>query len=180
MKKFLMLGLMALVLVGFGCTGSARDERWVLSFDLPEGWVMYAGGNSRFAADPSDEVNPQLADITLQSTTEAIRISDRAPKPEDPTTYGGQPIRSADYAYIVVQRLDERRRIDESAEDLGKGFWRVKECEEGEDCQLNGAYNYTYYLVQENAKYKFSIVTNGQSPDRAIEIIQSAKPVKIK
>lgn len=177
MKKYFFAIAAAVVLLGAGCFGGARDERWVLSFDLPSEWVMYAAGTRAYASNPETEVAKASAEVVLQSTADAIYIG--GTREEDATEYQGQNIRQEDYALIRVFQLDERRKISSDAEDLGKGFFREKKCESGESCEANGGHNYAYYYVKGDAKYQFNIVTNGQSVDEAVKIILSAKPVRI-
>jgi hypothetical protein len=176
MKKSIFAFALALVLVGAGCFGAPRDERWTLSFALPEGWVMYGAGQGGYAGNPNAEINKQSGEIVLQSTADALVIG--APK-ENQVEYEGKVVKKEDFAYVRVFRLDERRLISDEAEDLGKGFFREKKCDDGGDCQENGAHNYAYFYVKGDAKYQFNIVTNGRTPDEAIEVIRSAKALPI-
>lgn len=176
MKKSFFAFVVALVLVGAGCFEAARDERWTLSFALPEGWVMYGAGQGGFAGNPNAEITKQSGEVVLQSTADALVIG--TPK-EDEVEYEGKLVKKEDFAYIRVFRLDERRLISDEAEDLGKGFFREKKCEEGEECQDNGAYNYAYFYVKGDAKYQFNIVTNGRTPQEAVDVLMSAKALRI-
>lgn len=176
MKKFIFGAALSLILIGAGCFGEPRDERWALSFNLPEGWVQYAPGEQEFAGNPEDEITPQDPEIILQSTPEAIDLSGDSQRQE----YNGQPVRSEDYAVIRATRLDERRIISDEAEDLGDGLLRQSRCKEDQPCRAAGVHEFTYYYVRGDSKYQFIITINGQSPDRAIEVIESVKPVRIR
>ena len=174
MKKMLFAICAGIVLLGAGCIGGgARDERWTMSFNLPQEWVMYASGGGGYISSPSEDITKATGEVILQSTTDAIHTGGSVAS--NITEYQGQPIRLEDFVAIRAFQLDERRSISKDAEDLGKGFFREKKCEDGGNCQANGAYNYVYYYVKGDTKYQFNIITNGNSPEEAIDIILSAK-----
>lgn len=176
MKQLFYIMIASFILVGAGCFGGNRDESWSLSFELPEGWVQYAAGDQGFAGNPSAEITPNTPEVAVQSTENSIYISGETERAE----YREKPVQSEDYTVIRAFKLDPRRVIDDEAEDLGKGFYRLKKCEEGENCQEGGAHNYIYYFEKGPSKYQFIIITNGQSVEAAEEVILSAKPVRIK
>jgi len=181
MKK-MILGLCALVLLGGGCAmaPSVVEGNWYLAFDLPSGWVMvpdYTVGN--VALPSQEDVNREVSDVILQSVDKTIWTSlGRAPSEEETAIMGEYVME--DYSIIRVLRIDTRRVVPSEAEDLGNGFYKLKLCEDGEDCQIGGRYNYDYYFISDAGnKYQFMITTNGQSYDSAEEIILSAQEVTI-
>lgn len=181
MKK-MILGLCALVLLGGGCatTPSVVEGNWYLAFDMPNEWVMvpdYTAGNVAFPSQ--EDVDREMSDVVLQSVGKTIWTnSGRVPSEEEIAIMGEYV--TEDYSIIRVLRLDTRRVVPSESEDLGNGFFKLKLCEDGEDCQAGGRYNYDYYLVTEAGnKYQFMITAYGQDVDTAEEIILSAQEVTI-
>ncbi|MCR4312574.1 MAG: hypothetical protein NUV56_04810 [Candidatus Uhrbacteria bacterium] len=184
MKKLLIGTAAALLLLGAGCAsripilggGDSVEGMWNLAFDLPEGWAMVRDYEApRYSmVVPTEDVSRDHTDVIIQSTTKAIVTGGISPEATvDAATYVGE-----DYTLIHAYRLDQRRVVPSEAEDLGDGWYRLKLCEDGEDCMIYGQYNYEYYFIAgSGAKYKFSIITEGQDPARAIETIQTAKEV---
>lgn len=175
-KKILFVSALSLVFIGAGCFGGQRDERWALSFDLPEGWAQYAEGEQDFAGSPEGEISPQDPEITLQSTADAINLEGES----DRASFEGQSVRTEDFAVIRATRLDERRKISDDAEDLGKGLFRESRCKEDDPCRAEGVHEYRYYFVNGESKYQFVIITNGRTADEAVKVIESVKPVRIR
>lgn len=187
MKKLFATFAAALVLLGAGCADriplisdpepETVSGNWVLVFDLPEGWVMVEDYSEprTTPAFPSLDVTHDQPDVIIQSTSKAIVAGGIAPDASvDAATYV-----SSDFTQIRAFHLDERRIVPSEAEDLGDGWYRLKLCEDGEDCTIYGQHNYDYYYVTETAKYKFSITTNGQDVSDAVDVIQSAQEVTV-
>ena len=179
MKK-LLLAMTMLLAVGAGCMASQGgknavvDGKWSLAFDLPEGWVMvvpYQAPTSDVVV-PSENVERLDNEVYLQSTAKAILSGGIGAEPEVPTdsyeTLVGNSL-------MRVSRLDPRRLIPSEAEDLGDGFYKLKLCEDGEDCQIYSHYNYEYYLKTDAANYKFILV--GDDVEQMIDVVMSAKVV---
>lgn len=179
MKK-LILGLCALVLLGGGCatTPSVVEGNWYLAFDMPSEWVMvpdYTAGNVTFPSE--GDVSIENNDVILQSVGKTIWTSSGRAPSEGEVAIMGEYV-TEDYSMIRVLRLDTRRVVPSESEDLGNGFFKLKLCEDGEDCQIGGRYNYDYYFVTEAGnKYQFMVTTNGQNIETSEEIILSAKEV---
>ncbi len=180
-KLFALLGV--LLLVGGGCLslGKLGNDKvvagdWHLAFDLPSGWVMvvpYQTPNTEPVV-PSQAVDRDNNEVYLQTTDKAIVIGGIAPEAEVPAetyvTLSGQ-------TQIRVSQLDPRRVVPSEAEDLGDGFFKLKMCEAGEDCQLGGRSNYDYYFKTDSANYKF--IVYGDDTKLAEDIISSAEVVTI-
>lgn len=187
MKSLFAALAASLVLLGGGCAdripliSAPEPEKvlgnWVLSFELPSGWVMvedYSEPRNE-ATTPSLDITHDQPDVIIQSTSKAVVAGGIAPDASvDTTTYV-----FSDFTRIHVYHLDERRIVPSEAEDLGDGWYRLKLCEVGEDCTIYGQHNYDYYYVTEGAKYRFSITTNGQDVSDAVDVIQSAKEVTV-
>lgn len=180
MKK-VILGLGLLLAVGGGCAagGLGGDKKvegdWFLAFDLPSGWVMtdpYQEPNTDDVT-PSQDVNREDNEIFLQTTDKAIVTG--GVKPDSSVPEDSYVVRGDGYSQIRASRLDPARLIPSEAEDLGDGFFRVKLCEAGEDCQIYGHHNYDYYLDAGDAKYKFILI--GGDVEEMIDIVTSAKVV---
>lgn len=180
MKRILLASLFALVLVGFGCAGGgARDDRWRISFQLPENWVMYGSGDRGYVSQPGAEITKETSEIVLQNTKDALYPIYGGPVKEGVTEFGGMPIRTTGYTAIRVLRLDSRRVISKDAEEVAKNLYRVKECEEGEPCTERDAYQYVYFYEKGDEKYKFIIYSDEGKEQDAIDVILSAKAVSI-
>lgn len=179
MKKLMFMGafLLALTLTGAGCLGGNSGD-WFLTFKLPAGWTMAAPATeSSLAGVPGGEITRDLPEVVLQSTSDAIYTS--AKEPSDKLKELFDTFVTEDYTYIRVLRLDESRLIDSDAEDLGGGFYRFMRCD-GE-CVDRARHAYDYYFEDsaEN-KYQFIIFSDSADVDDAIDIIRSAKPVRVR
>ena len=176
--KTIVLAALALVLLGGGCVGSPSEVsgKWRLAFDLPEGWVMVKNyrQDSNSVPELSEDVNRNLADVVLQSTSLPVYTGGIALDASvDANAYAMD-----DFAFVRAFRIDARRIMPADAEDLGNGWLRVKLCEPDEDCTIYGAHNYTYYYEAPSGdKYMFNITTSGQTADQAITVIMSAEEV---
>lgn len=185
-KTLILLG--ALLLIGAGCLSNTKQTAseeeivyekgdWYLSFDLPSGWIMttqYKMG----AEDPAlDDISTDLKDIVLQSTEKSVFTSAGIISEEEQVRVDEGKVVTDDFAYIRVLKLDSRRIVPSEAEDLGDGFYKVKLCDDGGECQLGGSYNYDYYFVSGDTKYQFLIILEGQSIEVAEKVILSAQPV---
>ncbi|MBU1126145.1 MAG: hypothetical protein ABH826_02470 [Patescibacteria group bacterium] len=163
MKKILLFAV-SLALVGAGCLGGGNktvEGDWVLAFDLPKEWVMVAPYSLDSPIDLEKQIERTDSEVWLQSTPKLIYQSSGF-KPNDETIAEAgldwdEDVVTQEYSQIVVTYLDSRRLIPEGAEDLGNGFYKFKLCEDDEDCRIGGAYNYEYYLVTQDAKFKFQV-----------------------
>ncbi len=171
MKK-IFLTLLAFVIVGAGCIGGGILSNkhisgdWVLTFDLPDGWVMthdYDSGSA--TASLRTEIEPGFSDVVIQSTDKLILLNGKEPDLSKGLT--DDDFISENYIYIRVLRLDERRVIPSEAKDLGNGFSFV-ELEAGEG---------VYYLQVGANKYQFIVEYNGQLIEDAEQVIFSAQEV---
>lgn len=175
MKKILLFAA-TIALVGAGCLGGGNkpvEGDWVLTFDLPKDWVMVGPYNLDSPIDLEGEIERTDAEVWLQSTDTFVYPSSGAGLSDDQLAeYGIDEILYTDFSLVKVTHLDSRRLIPEEAEDLGDGFYRVKLCEDGEECQIGGAHNYDYYYETENGKYKFDIT--GYT-DKVEDVIFSAQ-----
>lgn len=181
MKKLLfVMGI--LLFVGGGCVSAKTlggvqrtvEGDWYLAFDLPNGWVMtdvYDAPRDE-AVTPNQTVTREQEEIYLQTTTKAILLGGIG---AEDTVAADTYVALQDQTLIKVSRLDSHRVVPSEAEDLGDGFFRVKECEDGEDCQIYGRYNYDYYLKTDGANYEFEIY--GSDTKQAENIILSAEVV---
>ncbi|MDP2631240.1 MAG: hypothetical protein Q8P30_00550 [Candidatus Uhrbacteria bacterium] len=185
MKK-LLFGVSALVLAGVGCLGLGSDTSeevkggWLLSFDLPDGWVMVAPYSLDQPIDFGTDITPLDSEVYIQSTGGQIYPSSGAiPNQEDLDGTGliVDDLILDDYIRISVSHLDPRRLIPEGAEDLGDGFYKEKICEDNEDCRIGGALNYNYYLETEDGKYKFVTVMIDRTIEEVEGVIFSAREV---
>lgn len=186
MKNVFLLSLAAVLLLGAGCSnlslGGTKEVEgdWDLAFDLPSGWVMAAPYDSDeleeadFALDT--EVGESDSEIFLQSSDKPVYLSSGEVSDEI-TELEGQGELVVNKPMIKVTRLDERRLIPDEAEDVGRGYSRIKLCEEGEDCQAGGRLNYDYYLETEEGKYKF--IAYHMSESEAEDLITSAEVVTV-
>lgn len=186
MKK-VILALGVLLAVGAGCVSVGKlgnkgvEGDWYLAFDLPGGWVMVD-----MYADPLQdpvtldyEVGREDNEIIIQNVDKPLVInSGRAPDENVPA----DSYIAGDGTRIYVTRLDPSRVVPSEAEDLGGGFFKVELCEDGGECQLGGRDNDDYYLVTEDAKYKF-VIQSQESDDQAVgqaeTIILSAEVVTV-
>lgn len=180
MKK-LLLALGLLIVVGAGCVSLGKlggqkvvEGKWLLAFDLPSSWMMavpYQSPSNK-AVTPSDAVQHNDNEVYLQSTTKAILLGGIAP---DTSVSADSYTDLSGNLLIKVSQLDPRRVIPSEAEDMGHGFFKVKLCEDGEDCQIGGRYNYDYYLKTDTTNYKF--IVYGDDINQAEQIITSAEVV---
>lgn len=172
--KFLALTLVAsaLVLLGAGCAASkifssldpsdsVVEGRWKLAFTLPKDWVMVQEYNAprKEAVTPSQEISYALQAVILQSTAKAIVESGTPDEAVAADTYV-----TSDYAFIRVDRLDDRRIIPKDALDEGNGFFSAE-----------GRY---YLQTSTGEKYQFTITNNGKDIDDIEKIIFSASVVE--
>ncbi len=181
MKKiFLALGL--LLVVGGGCVsvGKLGGEKtvegdWHVAFDLPSDWVMVVpyGRPDTEVVVPSQAIDRSLSEVYIQTTEKAVVIGGIAP--EDEVSTDSYVLLGQDHSLIHVRRLDSSRLLPEGAEDLGNRFFKIKQCEEGEDCQIDGRHDYDYYLETDEAKYMFT--SFGERIDDMEKIILSATVV---
>ncbi len=185
MKQRILLGFLALTLIGAGCFSSSKEASdttydaspdWWLSFDLPGGWVMVRHYEEDAPIDLGIPIGPSLTDIVLQSTDKNIWISaDRSPSEDELLEIGGEDqIVYDDYTYIRALHLGSRNLIPEEAEDIGDGFWRLMLCEASSECDANDGSNYEYYFETEEEKYKFYIDQSNQERSVAEGVILSA------
>lgn len=165
MKKVFLFAL-SLVLVGAGCTSLGGNKvvegDWSIAFDLPNDWVMvqpYQPSDTPINLD--GEITPTDAEVYLQSTDLHILPEGSGQIEEDRVELFGEIVES-DFTRISVLKLDPRRVIPSESEDLGDGFFKDGEI---------------YYFETEDAKYKFTILSEGQSTDEAVEVIVSAQVV---
>lgn len=182
MKK-LFFALSLLLVVGGGCLSLGRlggpkivEGDWYLAFDLPSGWVMtvpYQEPNTAKVV-PSQSVDRSENEIFLQTTVIAIVNGGIKPGADVPIE---SYVPLTGQTQIKVSRLDPHRVVPEEAEDIGDGFFKVKLCEDGGDCQIYGRYNYDLYLKTDTANYKFIIY--GDDVSTAENIIKSAEVVTI-
>jgi len=159
MKK-LLLGIVALVLVGAGCLPIANkpvNGQWRLAFELPSGWIMVAPysvpGKSEKLSPLDEQVERDDSEIYLQSSNKAICwMSGNCA--EGSVSEGEQ---------IKVSALDAHRVLDlKELKDLGNGFYvRLDKAD-------------VYYLITDSAKYQFIAVGKAETFK---EIILSAKVV---
>ena len=187
MKKLVVLFAVLLAL-GAGCVQLGKlvpgqkevAGDWYLAFTLPAGWVMVDDYNDPVRNEVALDFDIAQSDseIVLQNVDKPIVFSSGA-APDESVSADSYVINEG--TRITVTRLDPRRLVPSEAEDWGKGFFKLKLCEEGEDCQIGGAHNYEYYLVTENAKYKFEVNTRAadrsMAIDEAEDVIRSAKEV---
>src|SRR3989338_3277691 len=178
--KTILLAAFVLILAGGGCSGVANEVsgKWRLAFDMPEGWVMVKNykQDSNSVPELSEDVNRNLADVVLQSTSLPVYTGGIALDASvDANAYAMD-----DFAFIRAFRIDARRIIPSEAEDLGDGWFRVKLCEANEDCTIYGAHNYAYYYVAASGdKYMFTLTTVGRSADEAVDVIMTAKEATV-
>ena len=160
----LIFTVFALVIVGGGGLGTgnsskeATDTRWWLSFELPDGWVMY-GNYTKNNADPSTRtIDRQNTDVVIQSSTLPIIL---------PGKSAGEGVTSfvdADYTYIRVFRYDVAlTKVPDDAEDLGDGFYKATK----EDIT-------TYYLKGQYGIYRFITTQVGRDLSEAEKVILTA------
>lgn len=186
MKNFFLLSLASVLVLGAGCSnlplGGNKDVEgdWDLAFDLPAGWVMATPYDSDELEEASFDLNTEVdqsdSEIFLQGSDKPVYLTAND-APEVVTGLEGQGELVINKPVIKVTRLDERRLIPDDAEDVGRGYSRVKLCEEGEDCQDGGRLNYDYYLETADAKYKF--LPYFLNADEAEDIITSAEVVTV-
>ncbi len=171
-----------LLVMGAGCLFGQREVAgdWYLAFDLPSEWVMvddYNDPGSK-AVELDYEVDRTDSEVVLQNIDKPIVFSNGV-TPEESVPADSYVMTSG--TRITVTHLDSRRVIPSDAEDLGDGFFQVKLCDEGGECQIGGAHNYEYYFVQDDAKFKFQVSTHAENKQTAIaeveSIIRSAKLV---
>ncbi|MBT3230719.1 hypothetical protein HN358_02975 [Candidatus Uhrbacteria bacterium] len=179
MKK-VFLGLFALVLLGAGCMPSTAVEGdWFLAFDLPNEWVTVRQYQLDSEPVPIEEgVSREISDIVLQSTSANV-YSSSGYMPETEAFQALGDVNMDDFTYIRALKLDERRVIPSESEDLGDGFYRLKLCEDGDECQIAGRLNYDYYFVTEDSKYQFMVWQQGRDMDDAQDVILSAEVVTL-
>ncbi len=177
MKKALF-SLLALVILGGGCTALPKtvEGDWFLAFDMPSEWVMVRPYMLGGEAIPLEEgITRDTADIVLQSTSKGVITG--ASLPDDETLALIGEVQADDFSYIRVLKLDDRRVIPSEAEDLGNGFYKLKLCDDGGECQAGNKYNYDYYLETEESKYQFITYLKGQDIEKAQDVILSAEEV---
>ncbi len=177
-KLFLSLG--AVMLLGAGCLNLGGDKvvsgDWYLAFDLPEGWIMaddYTAPSDE-RVDLDREISGEDNEIVLQNTDKPIIFGGIQPDEAVPADsyVAGSGTR------IDVTRLDARRLIPDEAEDLGDGFFKLKLCEDNEDCTLGGKDNYEYYFDAGTDKYRFEAYSSDNNQfDEVEDIIRSAQVV---
>lgn len=186
MKNAFLLSLAAVLLVGAGCSnlslgGNKEVEGdWDLAFDLPSGWVMAAPYDSDELEEADFTLNTEVGDsdseIFLQSSDKPVYLSaNEAPEAVAALETQGELV--VNKPIIKVTRLDERRLIPDEAEDIGRGYSRVKVCEDGEGCEAGGRLNYDYYLETEDGKYKF--IAYHMTENEVEDLITSAEVVTV-
>lgn len=179
MKKLMFMGafLLALALTGAGCLGGNSGD-WFLTFNLPGGWTMAAPATeSSLAGVPGAEIARDFPEVVLQSTQDAIYLGSK--EPSDSLNELFDTFVTEEYTYVRVLRLDESRLIDSDAEDIGGGFYRLQRCDGECTDETRHAYDYYFEDAAEN-KYQFIIFSDTDNVDGAIDIIRSAKPVRVR
>lgn len=171
-----------LLIMGAGCLSGQREVTgdWYLAFDLPSDWVMvddYNNPGSK-AVELDYDVDRIDSEVVLQNIDKPIVFSNGV-TPEESVPADSYVMTNG--TRITVTHLDPRRVVPSEAEDLGDGFSQVKLCDEGGECQRDGAHNYEYYFVQDANKFKFQVSTHAENKQTAIaeaeSIIRSAKLV---
>jgi hypothetical protein len=172
-KLFSALAIGGMVLMGGGCAatnvvssiiGNDKVEgRWLLAFDLPEGWVMVMEYDEprESVVTPDENVTHDLATVIVQSTDKAI-VQGGTP---DTATVPVETYVTKEYASIRVDHLDARRIIPADAQDLGNGF-----------STSEGRY---YFVSSSGEKYQFVITSDDNDLTEEIAVILSAKTVTV-
>lgn len=170
MKK-LLFAFALLLSIGAGCLPVANkpvEGDWYLAFNLPEGWIMVEPYHIGDDTSLETDISRENSELVLQNSDKPLCQTSGAPCPE-----GSIPL-EGDLMRVRVMKLDSRRVLPENLEDLGKGFYRLKLCEDNEDCRIAGAGNYEYYLKADDANYKFMYAGDTKTAEK---VIKSAKVV---
>lgn len=187
MKNILLLGLASVLLLGAGCASNLSlggdkevEGDWDLVFNLPSGWVMAAPYDSDELEEDNFALNTDVgqsdSEIFLQASDKPVYLT-ASDTPEVIAGFEAAGEVVVNKPVVKVTRLDERRLIPDEAEDVGRGYSRVKLCEDGESCQTGGRLNYDYYYETEDGKYKF--VAYHMTWQEAEDIITSAEVVTV-
>lgn len=176
MKLKLFIPVFALVLLGAGCFGGDKVEEvrgdWLLSFDLPNEWVMVSPYDQDEGVKLNKDINREFSEVILQNTDKTIWRGDL---PEDISEL--PEFVSDSYIYISVTQLDPRRVIPSEAVDMGDHFYRFDPCSVAEDCGGASAPVYTYYLEHADRKYQFNVFIKDADSEDAQKLIFSAQRV---
>lgn len=181
MKKSLFL-FAACLLLGAGCTlmssGDTEVQPWTLTFDAGNEWIMIpVYSESSTPINVTGDIEKNDAEVYIQNTMSHIVAGTSMP---DGPLFDGVNIVTEGYTRIHVTKLDTRRILPDTAEDLGDGFYRDLTCEDPATmpCGQKGNTMYDYYFVGEGAKYKFDVAQEGQNIEVAEEVIFSAEEVE--
>lgn len=181
-------------------TDSAKT--WLLSFDLPEGWIMTEGcpldgekvrcdsnlaGNDDPAQVPKIdfEVDPNADIIYLQNTTKIPLFGGIAPGEAVKDLYQGENVAMITVTHIASEDYGNFK-VDSNGvpnygiktEDLGNGFYKVTTCDlvASPECEIYGQSAYEYYLITKSGEqFQFHFITDGVSGVVIKDIILSAK-----
>lgn len=177
MKKALVIfGI--LLLTGLGCNGGQANGPWRLSFNLPEGWVIYDEGDGGYLGIPSENITPELSSIVLQNKLEVTYT--RSLDDLENNTYDGLPVINEGFSAIKVQVLDSRRIIPRNAETVSKFIVRDRVCGGDMSPCEEGEFPFKYYFADGDTKYSFEIFGDQAELNDIESIITSARRTRIR
>lgn len=175
MKKIIFTLALSFILVGAGCSSNRVEGDWYLNFDLPEEWTMSVRSTGDFYNNLHQQITRDLNEILLQDNQDLVYIGtdEEIPTSEDFN------VRTENFTFIEVTRLDERRLIPREAEEISLNIFRNQLCGyEGRDCR-DLQYEFEYFFEKEDRKFRF-IITGDNIDQSTIEnIITSSRLVTI-